>query len=81
MTSEFIDNENENSIRNPFYSKKLQDTTKKRLKKLQFKLTPHKKQKLEQLEIEYLLFNTSTNAYVIEVTRNFEINEKNKTNR
>jgi len=45
MTSEFIDNENENSIINPLYSKELQDTTEKRLKKLQFKITPHKTNK------------------------------------
>jgi hypothetical protein len=42
MTSEFIDNQNENSIRNPLYSKELQDKIEKRLKKLQFKITPHK---------------------------------------
>jgi len=45
MTSEFIDNENENSIRNPLYSKELQDTIEKRLKKLHLQITPHKTNK------------------------------------
>jgi ribosomal protein S3AE len=45
MTSEFIDNENENSIRVLFYLEELQDTTEKRLKKLQFKITTHKTNK------------------------------------
>ncbi len=33
------------------------------------------KQKPEQLEIEYLLCNTSINAYVIEITKNLELME------
>jgi len=33
------------------------------------------KQKPEQLEIEYLLCNTSINAYVIEITVNLELME------
>jgi len=34
MTTEFIDNENENSIRNLLYSEELQDTIEKRFKKI-----------------------------------------------
>ncbi len=33
------------------------------------------KQKPEQLEIEYLLCNTSINAYIVEITRNLELME------
>jgi len=36
------------------------------------------KQKLEQLEIEYLLCNTSINAYIIEIIKNLELMENIK---
>ncbi len=36
------------------------------------------KQKLEQLEIKYLLCNTSTNAYLAKITRNLELMENIK---
>jgi hypothetical protein len=76
MTSEFIDNENENSIRNPLYSKQLQGHNWKKIKEITIQNnTTQDKQKLEQLEIENLLCNTSTNAYVIEVAILFEINK------
>jgi hypothetical protein len=39
--------------------------------------TRQHKQKLEQLEIEYLLCNTSINAYIIEITKN-KLMENNK---
>jgi hypothetical protein len=40
--------------------------------------TTQHKQKPKQLEIEYLLCNTSTNAYIIEITKKLELMENNK---
>jgi hypothetical protein len=40
-------------------------------------ITQHK-QKLEQLEIKYLLCNTSTNAYITEITKKIKLMENNK---
>ncbi len=58
MTSEFIDDENENSIKTPFYLEELQNTTKNFIEEItiQNNTTQHK-QKLEKLEIKYLLCN------------------------
>jgi len=73
MTGEFINDENEISIRNSLYLKELQNTTKKTIEEIaiQNNTTQHK-QKLEQLEIKYLLCNTSTNPYIIEITKKFK---------
>ncbi len=78
MTCEFINDENEFSIRNSLYLKKLQNTTKETIEEIKIKNnTTQHKQKLEQLEIKYLLCNTSTNPN----NKNIRINEKYQTNR
>jgi hypothetical protein len=40
--------------------------------------TTKHKQKLEQLEIEYLLCNTGNNAYITEITKKIKLMENNK---
>jgi hypothetical protein len=73
MTSEFINDENEISIRNSLYLKELQNTTEETIEEItiQNNTTQHK-QKLEQLEIKYLLCNTNINPYIIEIMKKLE---------
>jgi hypothetical protein len=68
MMGEFINDENENSIRNPLYSKKIQNTTKEKIEEITFQnYTTQHEQKPKQLEI-----HMNTNMCVIEVTKNLE---------
>jgi hypothetical protein len=68
MMGEFINDENENSIRNPLYLEKIQNTTIEKIEEITFQnYTTQHKQKPKQLEI-----HTNINTCVIEVTKNLE---------
>jgi hypothetical protein len=82
MTCEFINDENEFSIRNSHYLKELQNTTEETIEKIKIQNnTTQHKQKLEQLEIKYLLCNTSTNPNnKLDSTKNIKQIDTNETN-
>lgn len=64
-------NDNEDSTTNLLYSEDVENMICKDIDEITIKnSTTQHKQKLEQLEIEYLLCNTSTNAYITEITKN-----------
>jgi hypothetical protein len=68
MMGEFVNDENENSIRNPLNSENLQNTTKEKIEEITFQIyTTQHKQKPIQLEI-----HTNINTCVVEITKKLE---------
>jgi hypothetical protein len=79
IQSELNENDNENSITIFFNLEDAKNMIYKDIDEITVENnTTQHKQKLEQLKIEYLLCNTSTNAYITKITKQIKFMENNK---
>ncbi len=73
IKNKFRKNEDEKLMTNPFYSKQVENMMHEEIEiiTIQYNIK-QQEQKLEQLEIEYLLYNTSIKQCIIKIRKNFE---------
>jgi hypothetical protein len=73
MNAKIQDNENDEYITNRFYLEQVENKIHEEIDKITIQCKiKQQEQKFEQLEMEYLLCDTNSKEYIIELTRKIE---------